>query len=251
MTLFRIRAISLLIGALGGAAVMPACRRTTEPAVTLQMRARLLSELPQETRQRVQQLLARGYNHCPAGPFKAVPPLFDPEPAHIQELKHKTALLQREGKTGQMNCLATVNWIITGEESAAILDALSFLDRLTTAGFSRQREYNLFEVDEEGLAQRLLIDFTREKLTAGDILVFERDSVEARRVDNNTIAHAALYLGKIAGRHYMFQKWNAFCGEDSPYEIIALDLFVVRRLSWPVNGLDDGSFRRLVVYRRQ
>jgi hypothetical protein len=134
------------------------------------------------------------------------------------------------------------------------MQAASFLTKLKAAEYRKVKELILFETDREGYADRVVIDLEKETFKPGDVLVFtrgvlrEHDLQVPLTVDDNAIAHAAIYLGQAAGKHYMFQKWNSFCGPKSPYEVMSLDYYVQRRIGYPTAGQDNGSFTHLLVF---
>jgi len=249
----RARTIALVFSALVSAAAPQACHRSTKPQITLQAQETLLANLPREVRERIEQLLARGYNLCPDVPFE---PGLSVQGPKIQELIYKTKVLESRGQTGQMNCLATIDWVLNGTETNYVLQVVPFMSRVMAAGYKMVRDTKLFKINNEGWATAMKVDLEREEFEPGDILIFARNSFEdpdfysLPSLPKESIAHVALYVGQLDGMHYMFYKRNSFCGPDSRYEIQPVSTYVRGRLGFSTYGGDSsGSFTRVIVYR--
>jgi len=260
----RVRAKTLifLISAFVGLGAAPACKKLhpPRPAVTdEQVRTRLLKNLPQDMMTRAGAMLNRDYFACPKIPFTPNHWLANRISEEEQYVLAASDYLTREGKTDQMNCMATAAWIAVGYDHYGLMQGPQFLRVIGEGGFKKIDTVYPFDLSEDGFVQKVTIDLDQKGLRPGDILLFMREELvisplanreQVEQARNNAFAHAAVYLGKEGEEHYFIAKRNSLCGENSRYEVFPFGEYLQRRVGWRVQGLDDGSYERFEVYRK-
>lgn len=170
----------------------------------------LLSSLPANQKRIIQDLLNQGFNICPPYP-KSIP-----FPGH----KGFRWDISRLGE----NCFGTAGYVLTGGKKHTLFSLkllLSALERLN--GYRKAFETDVFW-NNNGKAEK--IDINKIDFKPGDLLAFGGYSIDRENKIIKIPLHAAVYLGKINGEHYVFQKRNAICGPRSPFEIISLDFML-------------------------